>query len=1757
MATTNRFALGLQKEAESKASPPATTTTAAKPTTTNRFALNVYNGVSSYDQYRQKQSAVNSVQTKPKAQAAIVEPATSGNLANSRVPSNITNNRSSLMDRAVTGAGNTTSQYDFAGTKKKLDDLENRIKVIQYDPSADTDISKQNELYALRQQFNNLQREYDAAEADKWYSRVGGEINEEVKGGNKDLWGNLTKAAELTDVDMAIRMAMNAPGVGAITTSVEDDLRKAKEALPDNVSEDWMEYARQANERKLYDETVQQAREMAKEKPGAASVMSVATNTMGGAGAVDVIGKKIGRAITGSDAPINYQSAAMIPSAVTEEIREAVSEDMSPFWSQVYNFGMSAADTAVGMALGKYGGSGLSKVYSAMRGASSASSTMRSAKERGASDGQAIVLGLINSAVEAYLESDSIENLLSAGKTAETAWEVIKSQFKQEFGEEFATYLTGTAADLLIMGDKNELATNFRNLKDNGLSEQDASKEAAKQWVKGLLLNSIGGGLSGGLFGSLEAASRFAVPNIVNKLSSKTSQNTNAATGSVMPQVQQETETAPVMQDQGVENVEAEPATAAMPQEPVENVAPMSATQKKWDSFLKKTKQSPSESAWTQFYSSLSEAEGAELFAMLDEQEKAGKIKWRSDGTPGAVMPADDHIDNRDYGSVGNPKVKSFQYNNPELQPFIREGLQALADDLDRSTPGERYYNGLDPNGVGSQGLWSGQKRHTTPEIAELKDTYNMSWEDLNKAWDDLWNDAGRENNADAKRLELVVDKILTEGHRTLGGMEIEPNQAYIDAKNKIAGARQTQQVDTEAEELPMYVGDTGAKPAMGAADSGFDPYSHASIEHGAIPPGENPARVVDVPKSMDGESNVMQTVRTIMEADATPDAAIPELEQAIVQGQFSKMAITDQAASEKAESTIKRVGYQQALADWRAEVRNGKVSKDSVAMGETLYNAAVNANDYKSAVKIAIELSTQVRSAAQALQAVRMLKKMSPAAQLYGVKQSVDNLQKTLIDKYGDKAPNLTVNEDLAAKFLEAETDADRKSAEEALYKDIAKQIPATFADKWNAWRYLSMLGNTRTHTRNILGNGLFAPVRSIKNKVGAVLESGAQAAGWINQGQRTKAFAAAGKDLMDVARADYQNVEQDIMRVGKYNSASNIIDENRKIFDNVVLETLRQGNSKALEAEDAFFAKSAYASSLASYLKAQGFTAEDFTGNGMTDKQKDAARAYAIKEAQKATYRDINSFSEAISSIGFKNPGNNKAKKFVNAAIEGVMPFKKTPANILVRGMEYSPAGLLKAITVDAAQVKNGKITAGEYMDRLASGLTGTGLFALGCFLSNMGLLVGGAPKDEDQADLEGRQPYALEIGGKSITLDWLAPEAMPVFMGVELMEAIREGGGDASMTDKVLSFIKGLSGPMLEMSMMSSLQDALEATEYADDKLLSFMANGALGYLKQALPTLFGQLERSLEGNVRKTTFTQEGDKYLNKDAQYMVGSVANKIPFLDYNQVPYIDAWGRTEDMGGTGERLFNNMLNPAYVSDIQETPVDKEIKRLEEVLGGNLAPSRADKVLTIDKEKIILTADEYVTYAQAKGQNDLTFRQNLIDSDAYANLDDVTKAKAMEKAKELANVLAIKEAGFEPVMSDWQKELVNADAKTITKTLIAKAAESQAGTAEGGKYAGYSDMLSKGTIDDQVAISMLPETTYAKYEKYAAEHNVTASDLLDALAYKNSDDAKAVTGNQKPQDRVKEYIDSHYSKRSVKRGIWYILYAESSLPNEWK
>lgn len=789
--------------------------------------------------------------------------------------------------------------------------------------------------------------------------------------------------------------------------------------------------------------------------------------------------------------------------------------------------------------------------------------------------------------------------------------------------------------------------------------------------------------------------------------------------------------------------------------------------------------------------------------------------------------------------------------------------------------------------------------------------------------------------------------------------------------------------------------------------------YEALKEKYGYIPAGERAYREVQVPKKTADDKYVSRTIRTVLEAKATPDAMIPTLERMVAKGDFSYDRYTDKQAISDAESRIKTEGWQKTLNKWKSSTKEG-ISKENTAIGWALYNNAANSGDVETAIDVLDTIVKRQRNAAQALQATRLLKQQDPSTQLYAAQRSVENLTEDLKKQYGEKAPDLKIDRDLAEKFLNAKDDDARTEAMKEIYRDIGRQMPSRFIDKWNAWRYFSMLGNPRTHVRNIVGNVGFVPAVTVKNVIGAGIESAANAVSGGKVGRTKAILTTKDAGLIKAAWSDYANIREQALGSGKYNDNVNVrqeIEEGRTIFKPKLLEAMRKFNSTALDAEDAWFSKPHYAAALAQFCKANGITAEQVSGG----KGIEAAREYAIREAQKATYRDTNAFSQMISDLG-RYRGDNKMKRLGSTLAEGILPFRKTPANILVRGVEYSPIGFLKSISYDLAQVQKGNMQATEMIDRAAAGLTGTGLMMLGLYMAKEGILRGSGGDDEKKKkfdELQGHQEYALELpNGTSITLDWLAPEALPFFVGANLYEQMQANNGYLTMSD-MLQAASNVTDPLLSMSCLQSLNDVFDAVGYASsgdtNALTSAVASAATSYLTQSIPTVFGQAERTGE-STRMTTYTDK-NKFLTPDMQYALGKASARIPGVDYGQIPFIDAWGRTENSGGVVARAFNNFANPAYVSKVSGSKMEDELSRLYEATGeAKVLPQRAPKSFTVNKENKQLTGEEYVKYATKRGQTSYKIVSELTGLASYKSMSDGDKADAVAKAYEYANIV---------------------------------------------------------------------------------------------------------------------------------------------------
>lgn len=610
-------------------------------------------------------------------------------------------------------------------------------------------------------------------------------------------------------------------------------------------------------------------------------------------------------------------------------------------------------------------------------------------------------------------------------------------------------------------------------------------------------------------------------------------------------------------------------------------------------------------------------------------------------------------------------------------------------------------------------------------------------------------------------------------------------------------------------------------------------------------------------------------------------------------------------------------------------------------------------------------------------------------------------------------------IPDELVQKFL-AQTDQDgRDAVMEEIYQNVADQVPSTWQDKWNAWRYMSMLSSPKTHIRNVAGNAGFQPVRVVKNEIAALLEKA------FGVQEKTKSFAV-NPAMYRAAWNDYSNVK-DVLSGDRYMGVKGEVEKRVKVFktkDGKVIEPLekaREGIGKALEMEDVLFKRITYADSLAGYLQANGVRPEQLDAGTVDAGLLSRARDYAATEALRATYQDSNAIAqktqEVVGALGVVG--------------DALMPFKRTPANVLARAFEYSPAGLAKSLLVDMRKVKNGEMSISAALDGVAEGVTGTGLFALGAYLFAKGLVTAGMGDDEEDKwnELLGHQGYAIELdGGTSVTLDWLAPESLPFFMGVEFMSAIGENGwAPANVLNSLFDATKAAVDPMLELSMLQGVNDLIESVQYADEKPIKAMIPSlVVSYLTQAIPAVLGQAERSAE-DVRMTTYTDK-NKPLHKDVQYALGKASAKLPGWDYQQIPYIDAWGRAESTGDPLERAANNLFNPAYMSEVDVDNVETELQRLYDAVGteyGNPFPQRADKSFdfsyeigdpknpTTVSETKNLSADEYVKYAKAKGDNSYRFVQQAMQSPEYKSMNNAEKAEFVADMYGYANYKAKK------------------------------------------------------------------------------------------------------------------------------------------------
>ena len=222
--------------------------------------------------------------------------------------------------------------------------------------------------------------------------------------------------------------------------------------------------------------------------------------------------------------------------------------------------------------------------------------------------------------------------------------------------------------------------------------------------------------------------------------------------------------------------------------------------------------------------------------AEISERLNRGELAVDANG--GLYRPkAEEHIDQRDSNTVGERRINAFQFDHPEVHSFYKEAAADLMEELNYAEKGGGIVK-LKEHGAGDD-QYIRMKRTASERIAKLLDDEDISYADIERSITAIINDKGQENFAAAKRVELMLDNILSNGYRDVHGGYHEPNADYLEAKQAIPGASETAETH---EELPLWdieeknggtTHGTEIKPAEPAEEGGADAVGAQSDLHG------------------------------------------------------------------------------------------------------------------------------------------------------------------------------------------------------------------------------------------------------------------------------------------------------------------------------------------------------------------------------------------------------------------------------------------------------------------------------------------------------------------------------------------------------------------------------------------------------------------------------------------------------------------------------------------------------------------------------------------------------------------------------------------------------------------------------------------------------------------------------------------------------------------------------------------------------------
>ena len=1281
----------------------------------------------------------------------------------------------------------------------------------------------------------------------------------------------------------------------------------------------------------------------------------------------------------GSDEGMNAFSET--PNAMRGAVKENISESIdNKVLKNLANFGYDISTSIGDMGTSMLAGPGSLALMSVEAGVDK----LNENKKKNLTPDQMISSAFTSAAIEALTEKIPLENLYKMAKGG-AGKSIIKNVLKQagtEAGEEAISEAANTIFDYLIQGDESDYIQSINQYKASGLSDAEARNKARMDVVKNVGMSALAGGVSGGVMAG--GASAFS-----NVVSPKT--NTNVSANNAVYDLAEEQKNPSVTN--AMNNRIAEERNAISSPSDY-NIEPLVA-QANRDRIVNNRIQEERNAA-------ISDISDYDLSSIKQEvkkpevkkqiEDKANKdISKYSDIAISGIKPSQAQLDgkrvNYQNGNLndhlkglvnmfGDETTKTlykrfnqeanYALENADIDMFSKAIMTAV--EIDERLTGKVYHN---KTKVGS--------KQKNGKVDTMQHTYTSgdfidSFMDNEELKDIYASNRNKTNN--------VVEE--SKPSESVSETSQNTSQAYIAEDEGINFTPKKQVVEQQT----------------------FDYTPNEEMNFNYKYMDDNYKDHVVEPR---GEEKERGYSKSVVEKTDLPDNVVNEfIEKPEMYNVLKNADVKTEAENIMLDSDTDAIinTYYDLLED---------KNPVAVVLGYKLSKRLTDEGRLDESVRVVRDMSKSLTEAGQFSQsaAITMLQNNPEAAKRMLIKE-IDSLNQKGKEKFGKKWKDFELTQDEISEFGNIEN-GDKEAISDLyqrVYERINKEYPSTLLEKIMEYRRVAMLLNVRTNVRNVVSNALVMPIRWTADRVTALGEG---AYSLINpEYQRTQAISPIrSKKALEISKEVFNNIAPTLLGDNKYIDAKEASRKKQvfkgtefsKMFDSItngaltkanqamgknvnpsLMETARNFTYYLLEKGDNVFIKKNFESRLASYLDAQGITDID---NVPPD-----AIVLATQEAMKATFHDDTKLSRTLTNM----------RDNMGLFGQMVLPFTKTPANIAMRGIDYSPLGVINGINTLRNAKNHTDVAKG--MTQLGQAATGTAAIALGYLLRELGVVSGALSDDKDEAAFQrqqGQLPYAIKLeNGNYLSYDWAQPASIPMLLGSAIYDATAES--DANLDSIIKQGASSAINSWLSLSPLQSLSDLLASGK--GDAAESIAKVVTQDFPSSFVPTQLGAIAKIVDPTQRSTY--SKGSGYVDQ----MKNTLASKIPGLSETLPASYDTWGNEIKRQDTvGEAVFANLFNPGQFGNQNITPLDSEIERIYDETGNKqVFPQNAPYSETINKESVKFTNKEVSEYQKRMGNLSYDMASAFISSPNYDSLPDDVKAETLSNMYGLAKAI---------------------------------------------------------------------------------------------------------------------------------------------------